>query len=132
MASVKIGELANKAGITVSTIRFYEKQGLMPKPGTRESGYREYTELDFERLKLIMVAKRQRFPLRLIRVIVTAFDEGENPCAQVAELVRARLKGINKEIEDLQRIERNLRAQLESWEKGEAPTAASMCAILYS
>jgi hypothetical protein len=41
---VKVGELAKQAGISVSTVRFYEAQGLMPKPRTRESGYREYEQ----------------------------------------------------------------------------------------
>ncbi|MBA3726138.1 MAG: MerR family DNA-binding transcriptional regulator [Armatimonadetes bacterium] len=45
---VKIGELARKAGISVSTVRFHEAQALMPKPNTRGPGYREYEEKDLE------------------------------------------------------------------------------------
>src|SRR5688500_15986163 len=60
---VRIGELARLAGTSVSTVRFYEAQGLMPKPETRDSGYREYENRDLERLGLILAAKRQRFPL---------------------------------------------------------------------
>lgn len=127
---MKIGELASKAGVSVSTVRFYEKQGLMPTPDRRESGYREYSEREVERLKLIAASKRHRFPLRLIRVVVTAFDEGGNPCEEVAELVRGRLQSIAREIADLQDIENTLRGQLERWEKGEAPTADCMCAII--
>lgn len=130
--SVKIGELAQRAGIGVSTVRFYEKQGLMPVPERRESGYRDYSERDLERLRLIVAAKRQRFPLRLIRVVVGAFEGGENPCEEVAALVCERLKSLRGEIEGLQRVEQTLQTQLRRWEKGELPTADCMCGILQS
>lgn len=65
---MRIGELAQQAGISVSAVRYYEAQGLMPRPQTRESGYRDYTAGDLERLRLIVAAKPLRFPLRLIRL----------------------------------------------------------------
>lgn len=71
---MRIGELAKKAGVSVSSVRFYESQGLMPKPDTQESGYREYGENELHRLLLIVAAKRQRFPLGLIRTVLSALD----------------------------------------------------------
>ncbi len=127
---MKIGELARRAGISVSSIRFYEAQGLMPKPQTRESGYREYEGADLERLRLIVAAKRKRFPLKLIRVVLDALDSEPQPCAEVASLVRERLKTIGREIRDLQRLQAHLGAQLEAWERGTLPKAACLCAIL--
>lgn len=127
---MKIGELAREAGISVSTLRFYEAQGLMPKPQTRESGYREYEGKDLDRLRLILAAKRQRFPLGLIRTILSALDQEPEPCAEVATLVRERIKIIGREIRDLQRLQSHLSGQLKAWERGELPIAQCLCAIL--
>lgn len=127
---MKIGELAKQAGISVSTVRFYEAQGLMPKPDTRESGYREYEENDLDRLRLILTAKGQRFPLRLIRSVLSALDNEPEPCEDIAGIVEQRLKTIGREIRDLQRLKAHLEAQLMAWKRGELPTAQCLCAIL--
>jgi MerR family mercuric resistance operon transcriptional regulator len=127
---VKIGELAKEVGIGVSTVRFYEAQGLMPKPQTRESGYREYEAVDLERLRLIISAKRQRFPLKLIRTALDALDQEPEPCAEIARLVKERIKTIGRDISDLQRLQAHLEGQLEAWERGTLPKAECLCAIL--
>lgn len=127
---MKIGELAKEGGISVSTVRFYEAQGLMPKPLTRESGYREYEQSDLERLRLIIAAKRQRFPLKLIRTALDALDQEPEPCAEIASLVKERIKTIGREIHDLQRLQAHLEGQLRAWERGTLPKAECLCAIL--
>lgn len=127
---MKIGELAKRAEISVSKVRFYEAQGLMPKPSTRESGYREYEESDLDRLRLILTAKGQRFPLGLIRTVLSALDNEPEPCTEVAEIVEQRLKTIGREIRDLQRLKAHLDAQLRAWKRGDLPTAQCLCAIL--
>ncbi len=127
---MRIGELAKQGGISVSTVRFYETQGLMPKPETRESGYREYRAEDLERLRLIVSAKRQRFPLGLIRTVLSALDNEPKPCEDIAEIVKDRIKTIGREISDLQRLQTHLKGQLEAWERGTLPKAECLCAIL--
>lgn len=127
---MKIGELAKRAATSVSAVRFYEAQGLMPKPPTRESGYREYEEKDLDRLRLILAAKRQRFPLGLIRTVLSALDNEPQPCKEVAEIVRERITTIGREIRDLQRLQAHLEVQLEAWERGTLPKDQCLCAIL--
>jgi DNA-binding transcriptional MerR regulator len=127
---VKIGQLAKGAGISVSTVRFYEGQGLMPKPQTRESGYREYAADDLKRLQLIVAAKRQRFPLKLIRTCLDALDREPQPCQEIAALVKERITTIGREIRDLQRLQAHLEAQLKAWERGNLPSDECLCAIL--
>ncbi|MCH8275516.1 MAG: MerR family transcriptional regulator [Armatimonadetes bacterium] len=127
---MKIGELAEQAGISVSTIRFYERQGLMPEPNRRESGYREYAETDVDRLRLIVAAKKRRFPLSIIRLCLDAVDGADEPCGEIARIVETRLKEIEQEITDLSTLRGHLRAQLQAWRAGSLPAADCLCAIL--
>lgn len=128
--SMRIGEIAKAAGTSVSSVRFYEAQGLMPKPPTRDSGYREYKSNDLDRLRLILAAKRQRFPLGLIRTVLSAVDSEPQPCHEIAGIVRARITTIGREISDLQRLQSHLEGQLAAWERGTLPNAECLCAIL--
>lgn len=50
---MKIGELANSAGVHIQTIRYYERRGLLPEPERRPSGYREYGRETLDRLHFI-------------------------------------------------------------------------------
>jgi MerR family transcriptional regulator, copper efflux regulator len=127
---MRIGELAKAAGVSVSTVRFYEAQGLLPKPETRESGYREYGERDLQRLRLIVAAKRQRFPLKLIRICLDALEQEPEPCEEIAQVVRDRIKTIGREIRDLQRLKAHLEAKITAWERGNLPNDECLCAIL--
>lgn len=127
---MKIGEVAKAAGVSVSTLRFYERQGLMLKPETRDSGYREYSQVDLTRLRLIVAAKRQRFPLRLIRVLLGAIEGKPEPCHEVAKIVESRLMQIGEEIAELSLLHRRLQSQLAAWREGRLPRSECLCAIL--
>lgn len=62
--------------VSISKIRFLDAQGLV-SPQRRESGYREYTEQDIDRLRFVLTAQRERFwPLKVIREALDAFDRG--------------------------------------------------------
>lgn len=64
---MKIGELAKKTGITPSRIRFYEAEGLLPRPSRQGNGYRTYSEQAAHLLKIIDNAQRTGFSLEQIR-----------------------------------------------------------------
>lgn len=65
--------------LTVSKVRFLDTQGLV-SPQRRESGYREYTDRDVERLRFVLTAQRDRFwPLKVIREALDKFDRGLAP-----------------------------------------------------
>ena len=48
---MRIGQLADQSGLTAPTVRFYEREGLLPRPARGENGYREYTETDLDRAR---------------------------------------------------------------------------------
>ena len=70
-----MGEVARRAGVSVSAIRFYERRGLMPPP-ERLGGQRRYSEEALERLAAIAVAKQAGFTLAEIRALLDSVDAG--------------------------------------------------------
>ena len=63
---MQIGELASKAGVTVQTVRFYERLRLLPEPQRKQSGYRLYFQHDLKRLLFVRQAKSLGFSLEEI------------------------------------------------------------------
>jgi MerR family transcriptional regulator, thiopeptide resistance regulator len=100
----KVGELANRTGITVRTLHHYDEIGLLTPSERSRSGYRLYTERDIVRLQQILSLRHLGFSLEEIR---TCLDEAEYTPLQVVELHLARVK---ERIEEQQR----LRARLEA------------------
>lgn len=96
-----IHELAQHAGISATTIRYYESIGLMPKPERSANNYRQYTAADVERLRLIAGARGLDIPLDDIADILRARDDGIAPCQRVLDALDQRLIEIDRRIADL-------------------------------
>jgi MerR family redox-sensitive transcriptional activator SoxR len=75
-ATLTIGEVARRAGVRASAIRFYERRGVLPQPA-RVSGQRRYAEEVVQRLATIDVAKRAGFSLTEAAQLLEAADRGE-------------------------------------------------------
>src|SRR5688500_4408565 len=67
---MRVGELADRSGMSASTLRYYEKLGLLPPASRNASGYREYTMETLDQLALIQRAKELGFSLREIRALL--------------------------------------------------------------
>lgn len=74
-AELSIGEVAERAGVSISAIRFYEREGLLPRP-ERVSGRRRFPEGTVQRLGIVDVAKQAGFSLDEIRTLLRATDRG--------------------------------------------------------
>lgn len=72
---MRIGEVADRLAVNPKTIRYYESVGLIPEPRRTESGYRDYDEEDFDRIRFIKTARRLDLALNEIREIL-AFETG--------------------------------------------------------
>lgn len=83
-ATLSIGEVADRANVNASAIRFYERQGLLPEP-ERVGGRRRYSAATIRRLEIIAAAKRGGLSLEEIGVLLASSDEG----APANELLRA-------------------------------------------
>lgn len=66
---MKIGEVANETGLSISNIRFYEKKGLLVPSRKEESGYRDYTAEDVNRLKMILLYRKMGLPIETIYLV---------------------------------------------------------------
>jgi MerR family redox-sensitive transcriptional activator SoxR len=94
-ATLTIGQVAQRAGLNVSAIRYYEAQGLLPE-APRVSGQRRYDEETLTRLGVIDVAKRAGFSLDDIRTLLIASDAGKPAHTQLQELARRKLPEVEE------------------------------------
>ena len=93
---MRIGELADAAGTTAKTLRFYEDQGLLPPAGRTPSGYRNYTAETIARIDFIHRGQAAGLTLAQIQQILHIRDHGQAPCSHVRDLLDARLTDIDQ------------------------------------
>jgi MerR family transcriptional regulator, copper efflux regulator len=118
---LKIGEVSKLSGIGIEALRFYEKSGLLDRPGRTYSGYRLYDESVLERLAFVKKAQVLGFSLDEIKQLILHKRQGENPCEEVREIVKIRLEELNERIKQLIQYRAELTAALREWEEtGEA------------
>jgi MerR family copper efflux transcriptional regulator len=107
MRVMSIGKLAKSASVGIDTIRFYEKQGLLPQPERRESGYRQYTVSDARRLIFIRRAKQLGFSLvdisELLQLRAQSRSSGSS-IRCVRSLAGRKLSSVENKIAELTRI----------------------------
>ena len=104
-ATLTIGEVARRAGLKTSAIRYYESVGLLPEP-PRESGQRRYGDDTLRRLQVIDVAKRAGFSLDEARVLLATGDGGPPAHAQLRELAERKLPEVDELIARAQAMRR--------------------------
>jgi DNA-binding transcriptional MerR regulator len=100
--------MAERSGVEPTTIRYYERIGLMPPPTRRESGYRDYGEEAGARLSFIRAAQSVGFTLGEIRETLAFRDRGETPCRHVAALIERHAAQLRQRISALKAMQREL------------------------
>lgn len=105
-----IGEVARSTGLKVSTIRFYETTGVVPRAARNSRGYREYREEDAALLRFVRRLRALNIPLEDIRVVVTLRSDGVAPCRPMRNALAREVSRLDREIQDLVRIRDRLRS----------------------
>ncbi|MCK2184164.1 Cd(II)/Pb(II)-responsive transcriptional regulator [Halomonas getboli] len=105
---MKIGELARRTDCRVVTIRYYEREGLLPEPARSESNYRLYGEAHVERLAFIRHCRALDMTLDEIRALLDCHDHPDSPCQEADALIDAHLDHVAARIAQLQTLERSL------------------------
>jgi MerR family copper efflux transcriptional regulator len=115
---LKIGELSDRCGVSADTVRFYEREGLLPRPRRSSSRYRLYGREDEGRLRFIRRAQALGLTLEDIRELMTlAPARTPAECRRVAETLRARVAAVDEKIAQLRAFRRQLLRNLDKCEQ---------------
>lgn len=105
---MKIGELAERSGVSSQTIRYYESIGVLPEPMRMSNGYRAYDDTTIKRLAFIRDAQTSGLELTEIQMILDMRDRGEPTCGHVIGMLEEHLNDVDRQIGDLQRTRERL------------------------
>ena len=97
-----VGEMARRLGVPASTIRYYDKEGLLPFVGRSSGGIRVFTEKDFEWLRIIECLKKTGMSLRDIREYIELAMQGDETIARRLELFRKQRTVLETRMAELQ------------------------------
>jgi MerR family copper efflux transcriptional regulator len=122
VAALTIGQLARRAGVGIETVRFYERQGLLPKPPRTPSGYRQYSPEALGRLAFIGRAKGLGFALREIAELLALEASPEATCDDVKVKAQGKLTEIETQLANLTRVRDTLRGLVGDCHGGPAST----------
>lgn len=125
----RIGEVAQRAGVSVDTIRYYEKRKLLPPSPRSEGGFRLFAVETIERVRFIKQAQEIGFSLDEIRALLTG--GGVGACAQMRDLLQAKLEEIGRRMKGLRTFQRTLTRHLHACEDELARRgAAAKCPVI--
>jgi len=114
---MQIGIVAKKIGLSVDAIRFYERNGLLPRPPRTEGGFRRYAENDVETLAFVRRVQGLGFKLSEIRGLLRLRGNRLQPCAPVQRRLQGKLADVQRKLSDLHKLECELRLALRSCNK---------------
>lgn len=127
---MRIGELAARTGCDVQTIRYYERERLMPAPARSGAGYRQYATTHLERLAFIRHCRALEMSLQEIRVLLEfSTAPARADCARVNTLVDQQIGRVQARLESLRALDRQLRRLRSQCRAG---SAAQPCRIMKS
>jgi Cd(II)/Pb(II)-responsive transcriptional regulator len=124
---MKIGALSQATGTPVETIRYYEREGLLPPPARAENNYRQYTKPHVQRLAFIRQCRHLDMSLEEVRALLALRDASQPDCSAVNDLLDAHIGHVVHRVAELQALEATLRA-LRS--QCDAPQPVAACGIL--
>ena len=117
--AMKIGEAARRAGVSVDTLRFYERRGILPSPQRRSSGYRIYPEAVVERVRLVKDMQQLGLHLDEIMEALRQLDGGSATCANQRPRFEAVIDRIDHDMAQLRATRAKIVKLLRRCEAGE-------------
>jgi DNA-binding transcriptional MerR regulator len=100
---MKIGELSRKTGLSIHTIRYYEKIGIIRKNGKDKSGHREYADNDIEWIKFITCLKAIEMPLNDILHFICLREKGDKTLPERVKIMKLQRIKLKSKIDDLKK-----------------------------
>lgn len=122
-----IGALSRAAEVPTTTVRYYERAGLLPAEGRTGGNYRAYTDRSLERLHFIRAAQANGFTLDDVRRLLDFQDGVLDACQDVQSLIEARLRDLEHRMKQLRTVRGALRSSLQACHRG---AATGRCQVL--
>ncbi|MDT0576430.1 helix-turn-helix domain-containing protein [Croceicoccus sp. F390] len=98
---MRIGELAKATGTKAETIRYYEREGILPAADRTDNNYRDYSQDHLAALTFVRRARELGFSMAQVSELLDLADNEDKPCGDVDHLVRKQLGEIDRKIDDL-------------------------------
>jgi DNA-binding transcriptional MerR regulator len=127
---LRIGQLAARTGVSVDTIRHYERLGLLPKAARTSGGYRQYAVSAVDRVRLVRHALRFGFSLRDVAGFLQVRASGGTPCRDVRVAADRILAAVDQRIAELTTERKVMRQTLDEWDRQLSRTPADRPARL--
>ncbi|GAB5378826.1 MAG: Cd(II)/Pb(II)-responsive transcriptional regulator [Aliiglaciecola sp.] len=105
---MKIGALAQKTGLSIQTIRFYERRGLLPRPERTQSNYRIYCASALKQLLFIKQCRSLDMSIAEIDQLLVTKAKPENSCSSVNETIERHIEDVNNRIDELTALQHSL------------------------
>lgn len=109
---MQIGQLARQAGVPIETVRYYERNGLLPAPARRESGYRDYQPEDVAQLRFVRRAKALGFTLKEVGELLALSRHRDEDMSGFRAVAAAKLAELERKLAELGRVRHGLLALL--------------------
>lgn len=122
-----IGVLASQAGVSVETIRYYQRRKLLAEPAKPTKGVRRYSGNDVERVRFIKSAQKLGFTLEEIAELLR-LDDGAH-CRDAREIGERKLRDVRDKLADLERMRIALTQLLTACDKGDRVTCPLIAAL---
>lgn len=116
---MKIGQVAAEAEVTIDTVRFYERRGVVPEPARRPSGFREYPASTVQRIRMARMLQNLGFTLDEIIDMLHAHDAGTATCDSEQWRLKGALDRIDAKIADLRRTRRLITITMQECRSGQ-------------
>lgn len=103
-----IGTASKQSGVNIETIRYYERENVLPDAERTASGRRVYTDKDIARMRFIKRCRQLGFSIADIRTLLALSDEEEKSCGTIKAIGEGQLAQVREKINDLRDIEKAL------------------------
>ena len=112
---MKVKDLAQAAGVTPDTVRFYTREGLLKPTRNPDNNYQQFDTDDLRRLRFARKARQLGFSLTEIRSILAQADDHHSPCPMVRTVFEQRLAQVEQDIRELQQLRQRMQSALRVW-----------------
>ena len=128
--ALHVGAIAKLAGVSVDTVRHYERVGVLPKSARTLAGYRNFPPETSQRVLLVRSAIQAGFSLKELARVLRVRDSGGAPCREVQSLAKSKLVQVREQIAALQVLEKLLHSRVTAWNRKLARTPQGVPARL--